>query len=69
MKRYVMIEKKADDSENLTLSKVNVLVLGCFNTRTEVANQLKMMDNLQKAGRLDPKMSIDILEVDFDGEA
>ena len=69
MKRYVMIEKKADDSENLTLSKVNVLVLGCFNTRAEVANQLKMMDNLQKAGRLDPKMSIDILEVDFDGEA
>tara|TARA_B100000035_G_C20853231_1_gene488400 strand:- start:109 stop:318 length:210 start_codon:yes stop_codon:yes gene_type:complete len=69
MKKYVMIEKKTDDPENLTLAKVNVLVLGCFNTRNEVASQLKMMDNLQKAGRLDPKMSIDILEVDFDGEA
>ena len=70
MKKLVLIEKKMKD-ENGTpnLSNVEVSVLGVFNTEAELRNQLKMMDNLQKAGRLDKSMSMDVLEVEFDGEA
>ena len=37
-------------------------------TEAELRAQLKLMDNLQKAGRLD-RTSMDVLEVEFDGEA
>lgn len=69
MKKYVLIEKKAKGEGTLTLSNVEVLVLGVFSTEKELRTQLKVMKNLQDAGRLDPKMSMGVLEVDFDGEA
>ena len=70
MKKLVLIEKKMKEGEEaLKLSNVEVSVLGVFNTEAELRNQLKMMDNLQKAGRLDKKLSMDVLEVEFDGEA
>tara|TARA_B100001287_G_scaffold255980_1_gene240499 strand:- start:316 stop:528 length:213 start_codon:yes stop_codon:yes gene_type:complete len=70
MKKLVLIEKKMKDENGApNLSNVEVSVLGVFNTEAELRNQLKMMDNLQKAGRLDKSMSMDVLEVEFDGEA
>ncbi len=70
MKKLVLIEKKMKEGEEaLKLSNVEVSVLGVFNTEAELRNQLKMMDNLQKAGRLDKNLSMDVLEVEFDGEA
>lgn len=70
MKKIILIEKKMKEGEStLKLSNVEVSILGVFNTEAELRSQLKMMDNLQKAGRLDKKLSMDILEVEFDGEA
>lgn len=70
MKKLILIEKKAkDESGTLKLSNVQVSVLGVFNTEAELRSQLTMMANLQKAGRLDKNMSMDILEVEFDGQA
>ena len=70
MKKLVLIEKKMKEGEDtLKLSNVEVSVLGVFSTEAELRNQLKMMDNLQKAGRLDKNLSMDVLEVEFDGEA
>jgi hypothetical protein len=70
MKKYVLIEKKLKaGKETLTLSNIEVSVLGSFNHENELRAQLKVMKNLQDAGRLDPKMSMEVLEVDFDGEA
>ena len=70
MKKLILIEKKAkSENSTLKLSNVEVSVLGVFNTEAELRNQLKMMENLQKAGRLDKNISMDILEVEFDGQA
>lgn len=70
MKKLVLIEKKKKEGEEaLKLSNVEVSVLGVFNTEAELRSQLKLMDNLQKAGRLDKNLSMDVLEVEFDGEA
>ena len=70
MKKLVLIEKKMKEGEKtLKLSNVEVSVLGVFSTEAELRAQLKLMDNLQKAGRLDKNLSMDVLEVEFDGEA
>lgn len=70
MKKLVLIEKKKKEGEDtLKLSNVEVSVLGVFSTEAELRTQLKLMDNLQKAGRLDKNLSMDVLEVEFDGEA
>jgi len=70
MKKLVLIEKKKKEGEEvLKLSNVEVSVLGVFDTEAQLRSQLEFMDNLQKAGRLDKNLSMDVLEVEFDGEA
>ena len=70
MKKIILIEKKKKDGEEtLNLGNVEVIVLGVYDNEEELRTELKVMKNLQKAGRLDPKMSMDIIEVEFDGQA
>jgi hypothetical protein len=72
MKKIILIEKKKKENageEALKLSDVEVVVLGVYDNEKDLRIDLNVMKNLQKAGKLDPKMSMDIIEVELDGQA